>query len=521
LSFPALTFIQHIRELERLKLEAEELKRGHEHLDAILDQSGQILETQQGDLTRGTGTLSRSRSSSVSATIMGWGEEDEDDGDDEEEDEGQEEGDDVDEDRDENNQDATMEGDEDEGEDGSNATNLLADHPHTPDSTTSSLPDPSTPLLDSQTVSQSHSPAPSAQDEAMDSDDEDVTSVDAMINDLDPSSPIHPPPASDVSTPGLGPADYDMGHAKPQSTHSHTPAPSSPHPNESDEADAASGDPSSLRPSSSGAPLSPEPTGSIDDAQPPVGPSQNDTADGVDTSMMDADPLPFADKDTDTTPKDTGSKAAKAAEESDDDDDDEEEEGPQEPVIPAYLRPYAVAPVEWDEGKKVTPPPLLRGVLRPYQQSGLEWLASLHLHNMNGILADEMGLGFVNWALRFDISLIVHCSKTIQTISLLAHLACDRGIWGPHLIVGVLTIPNSITLLMSPRLFPPAFFLIGKWSSKSSSLDSRSSATTGARNVERNFVRDGTRSTILTFASLPIRLPVGMPSFSNASRGIT
>lgn len=25
--------------------------------------------------------------------------------------------------------------------------------------------------------------------------------------------------------------------------------------------------------------------------------------------------------------------------------------------------------------------------------------------------------------------------KTIQTISLLAHLACDRGIWGPHLIV--------------------------------------------------------------------------------------
>lgn len=26
-------------------------------------------------------------------------------------------------------------------------------------------------------------------------------------------------------------------------------------------------------------------------------------------------------------------------------------------------------------------------------------------------------------------------SKTIQTIALLAHLACDRGIWGPHLIV--------------------------------------------------------------------------------------
>ena len=44
---------------------------------------------------------------------------------------------------------------------------------------------------------------------------------------------------------------------------------------------------------------------------------------------------------------------------------------------------------------------------------------------LNGILADEMGLG-----------------KTIQTIALLAHLACEDGCWGPHLIV----VPTSVML---------------------------------------------------------------------------
>ena len=44
---------------------------------------------------------------------------------------------------------------------------------------------------------------------------------------------------------------------------------------------------------------------------------------------------------------------------------------------------------------------------------------------LNGILADEMGLG-----------------KTIETIALLAHLACEKEIWGPHLIV----VPTSVML---------------------------------------------------------------------------
>ncbi|KKY36346.1 putative helicase swr-1 [Diaporthe ampelina] len=43
----------------------------------------------------------------------------------------------------------------------------------------------------------------------------------------------------------------------------------------------------------------------------------------------------------------------------------------------------------------------------------------------NGILADEMGLG-----------------KTIQTIALLAHLACTHEVWGPHLVI----VPTSVML---------------------------------------------------------------------------
>ncbi|KAK5659192.1 hypothetical protein OQA88_1282 [Cercophora sp. LCS_1] len=70
-------------------------------------------------------------------------------------------------------------------------------------------------------------------------------------------------------------------------------------------------------------------------------------------------------------------------------------------------------------------PFLLRGTLREYQHLGLDWLASLYANNTNGILADEMGLG-----------------KTIQTIALLAHLACHHEVWGPHLVI----VPTSVML---------------------------------------------------------------------------
>lgn len=70
-------------------------------------------------------------------------------------------------------------------------------------------------------------------------------------------------------------------------------------------------------------------------------------------------------------------------------------------------------------------PSLLRGKLREYQHDGLDWLARQYASYHNGILADEMGLG-----------------KTIQTIALLAHLAVEHEVWGPHLIV----VPTSVML---------------------------------------------------------------------------
>jgi helicase SWR1 len=86
-------------------------------------------------------------------------------------------------------------------------------------------------------------------------------------------------------------------------------------------------------------------------------------------------------------------------------------------------------------------PSLLRGTLREYQHYGLEWLAGLYANGTNGILADEMGLG-----------------KTIQTISLLAHLAVEHEVWGPHLIV----VPTSVMLNweMEFKKFLPGFKIL-------------------------------------------------------------
>ncbi|RLN92278.1 hypothetical protein BBJ28_00019650, partial [Nothophytophthora sp. Chile5] len=76
--------------------------------------------------------------------------------------------------------------------------------------------------------------------------------------------------------------------------------------------------------------------------------------------------------------------------------------------------------------------------LREYQETGVNWLISMCERRINGILADEMGLG-----------------KTIQTISLLAHLACNQGLWGPHLIV----VPTSclVNWEMEFKRWCPAF----------------------------------------------------------------
>ncbi|CAD6568059.1 MAG: swr1 complex component [Alectoria sarmentosa] len=86
-------------------------------------------------------------------------------------------------------------------------------------------------------------------------------------------------------------------------------------------------------------------------------------------------------------------------------------------------------------------PSLLRGTLREYQHFGLDWLAGLYAAGTNGILADEMGLG-----------------KTIQTIALLAHLAVEHEVWGPHLIV----VPTSVMLNweIEFKKFLPGFKII-------------------------------------------------------------
>ncbi|QRV98355.1 DNA-dependent ATPase [Ceratobasidium sp. AG-Ba] len=125
----------------------------------------------------------------------------------------------------------------------------------------------------------------------------------------------------------------------------------------------------------------------------------------------------------------------------DSDDEDGEEDGD---VAGALLGPE-VGESPQPEGV-VRPPFLLRGTLRPYQQAGLEWLVSGYVRGTNGILADEMGLG-----------------KTIQTISLLAHLACDRGIWGPHLII----VPTSVILNweMEFKKFLPGFKVLSYYGS--------------------------------------------------------
>ncbi|KAL7670714.1 hypothetical protein ACOME3_005641 [Neoechinorhynchus agilis] len=83
-------------------------------------------------------------------------------------------------------------------------------------------------------------------------------------------------------------------------------------------------------------------------------------------------------------------------------------------------------PPEKKQKSSLIPVPfLIKGTLRPYQHTGIDWLSKLYMNGLNGILADEMGLG-----------------KTIQTIAFLAHLACEHGIWGPHLVV----VPTSVVL---------------------------------------------------------------------------
>ncbi|KAJ6794250.1 DNA helicase INO80-like [Iris pallida] len=74
----------------------------------------------------------------------------------------------------------------------------------------------------------------------------------------------------------------------------------------------------------------------------------------------------------------------------------------------------------------VQTPELFKGSLKDYQLKGLQWLVNCYDKGLNGILADEMGLG-----------------KTIQAMAFLAHLAEEKNIWGPFLVVAPSSVLNN------------------------------------------------------------------------------
>lgn len=74
----------------------------------------------------------------------------------------------------------------------------------------------------------------------------------------------------------------------------------------------------------------------------------------------------------------------------------------------------------------VQTPEMFKGCLKEYQLKGLQWLVNCYEQGLNGILADEMGLG-----------------KTIQAMAFLAHLAEEKNIWGPFLVVAPASVLNN------------------------------------------------------------------------------
>ncbi|KAK9472162.1 SNF2 family N-terminal domain-containing protein [Dipodascopsis tothii] len=126
----------------------------------------------------------------------------------------------------------------------------------------------------------------------------------------------------------------------------------------------------------------------------------------------------------------------------------------EEPLDKSEKRQLSQSKSPSDSRFKIETPFLFRGNLREYQHLGLDWLAGLYNSDTNGILADEMGLG-----------------KTIQTISLLSYLACEKQIWGPHLIV----VPTSVMLNweMEFKRFAPGFRIMTYYGNPSQRKEKR------------------------------------------------
>ncbi|KAG6816590.1 hypothetical protein H0H87_004816 [Tephrocybe sp. NHM501043] len=436
----------YIREQERLKQEAEEVRRGREHLDAILDQSGQLLETQQGDLTRGENP--RSRSSSMSLN-HGWGSDEEDD--DEDGDDGDEEGEEGEEDEEgEANEEETL---DEAREEELNKEQETYDFEEAP-SQLDDVDDFETDGVATQTLLSKTSPASASpstlpslaetgtiespcdddlSDHELHADRSSIAAVDDLVTAGPLSSPQRPrhSPSPLVSVPStLGEAPLpilDLSITTSLSCHSPSTSAATNSLDQSVPKQEGLRDSENLYSSPiskhvEGMPVSPSvdsekhlpeddlttellgivldsyPNGSDPPVNSPITSPQTPSPDNKECnggSQVTVKPT-FG---LTTDGHDSGQASAdEVTSESEDD----------ETVIPGYLKPFAVAPVEWNPDTKIIPPLLLRGNLRPYQQSGLEWLASLHTNNLNGILADEMGLGSVvptsvllNWEMEF------------------------------------------------------------------------------------------------------------------------
>ncbi|KAL3531703.1 hypothetical protein ACH5RR_005224 [Cinchona calisaya] len=74
----------------------------------------------------------------------------------------------------------------------------------------------------------------------------------------------------------------------------------------------------------------------------------------------------------------------------------------------------------------VKTPELFKGFLKEYQLKDLQWLVNCYEQGLNGIVADELCLG-----------------KTIQAMAFLAHLAEEKNIWGPFLVVAPASFLNN------------------------------------------------------------------------------
>lgn len=360
---------------------------GRAHLASILDQSGAILETQQEDLTRGDMFGSRSRSGSIG---------DRDDDDDEtEEDEDEED------EEEDGSQGASLSlhysGDEDEDDDEEDQAGddegtsfLLGGIPPTHSrstrssrsvvSTPASVPsEPHTEDEQETTAAQMLNGPSSALDALMMySDSESETDLEYLVQ-VDPtSSPQRPPPATIFDT-------QDDVHDD------------SRHPMDTSDEQPAVDDARSLTRSHSREVRFADDEHAHEEVDETQAEPNEEAADhSLDVSMQVDDDGPLAESsDIEQVAQEHREDTEDQAEEIQHEGAEDQDEDDLESQIPEYLKPYAVAPVEWDPEARVTPPLLMRGILRPYQQSGLEWLASLHVNKLNGILADEMGLGFV------------------------------------------------------------------------------------------------------------------------------